>query len=366
MPKYKGTYKKGNSKRGYRWYWYIDYKGKRIYSKGGFDTAEEASGDRTLKKNQLASGTFVQAHKVTVKKFVIQYLKEYAMSSMRKPSRINVESIARNNIVPHIGDIMLQDLRPFHIEQLKNKLLKEKTQYTAYNVLVTLRKILNKAVKWDFIQVNPVSKIDLPKRPKTEHPILSPKELFDLVENLEGYSKYVVALAGYTALRRSEIFGLMWKDINFKNNTINIERQFHHQETYPVKSDHSKEIIPIWHRLSRMLKEWKLQCNFNIWLFPGKNDKPLAPESWSTRGWPRIREKYNFPSNLRFHDLRHTFASIMIAQGVSVPDVQKLMRHSSYQTTMDIYRHILPNQLEKAIQALECLYVEINVEKESN
>ena len=162
--------------------------------------------------------------------------------------------------------------------------------------------------------------------------------------------KYVVAVASFTAMRRSEIFGLMWQDIDFNKNTLSLRRQFLDGEISPLKTEASKATIPIWPRLTKMLKEWRLQCKSFKWVFQGKGGKPYSPESWASKRWSRIRKEYNLQEDLRFHDLRHTFASIMFSEGVAVGDVQKLLRHSSYRTTVDIYRHLLPDQLNNALK----------------
>jgi integrase len=102
-------------------------------------------------------------------------------------------------------------------------------------------------------------KVDFPKKTEKEYSISTPKQLFDLVNNLKGRDKYIVAVAGFTAMRRNEIFGLHWQDIDLKNNLINIKRQFYMGEVHTVKTKKSKAEIPIWPRLTKMLKEWKLQ-----------------------------------------------------------------------------------------------------------
>ncbi len=82
----------------------------------------------------------------------------------------------------------------------------------------------------------------------------------------------------------------------------------------------------------------------------------MSAECWGSKEWPRIRKEYSLPSDLRFHDLRHSFATIMFAEGVQAGDVQKLMRHSSIQVTHDIYRHLLPQQLEKNLEVFNNLW----------
>jgi len=155
----------------------------------------------------------------------------------------------------------------------------------------------------------------------------------------------------------------MWKDFDFKNNRIDLQRQFINGEITPLKTQSSRVVMPIWKKLTKRMMEWKLQSRSPVWVFKGRGDKPFAPESWCSDEWIQIRKRFKLPEGLRFHDLRHSFASIMLAQGTSVPDVQKLLRHASYQTTIDIYRHLLPNQLENALESLDRLYIEQTIEQ---
>jgi integrase len=124
----------------------------------------------------------------------------------------------------------------------------------------TLRKILNKAVEWELITRSPL-KTRIPPAPKGKHPILTPDQLFPLVEGLKGRDKYIVALAGFAGLRRGEIAGLQWQDIDFDNNTIHLVRQYTDGRLEDLKTSDSEATVPIWPKLSKMLKEWKLQLD---------------------------------------------------------------------------------------------------------
>ena len=130
-------------------------------------------------------------------------------------------------------------------------------------------------------------------------------------------------------------------------------------EIGPVKTDTSKAVLPICKRLRLTLAEWKLQSGSPIWVFPGKNDKPLYPDTWVAKHFKKILKENNLPP-MRFHDLKHTFVSILISLGIPTADVQKLARHASYQTTIDIYRHLLPNQLEKGLHDLDLMLLSVD------
>ena len=176
---------------------------------------------------------------------------------------------------------------------------------------------------------------------------------------LQGREKYVVALAGFAGLRRGEIFGLQWGDIDFKASTITLRRQNIEGEILQYLKGKKKGVmIPIWGNLAHMLKIWKLQSGSPLWVFLNNQRKPMIGRSWVRRYWTEMKKKYELPDDLRFHDLRHTFASILLAEGAQPGDVQKLMRHASVQTTIDIYRHILPGQLEANFDIFTRLYRE--------
>jgi len=220
----------------------------------------------------------------------------------------------------------------------------------------TLRKILNRAVAWEFIPYSPM-KENLPPAPENEHPVLTLEQVFHIVNNLQGRNKYIVALISFAALRPGEIFGLKWEDFNFIENKIHLRRQYVGGEIAPIKArkGHKGIVLPIWDKLTIMMIEWKQKCKSETWVFKGKGNKPMDPNGWRAHEWREIKKRFDLPDNFRFYDLRHTFASIMLAEGAPLGDVQKLMRHKSYQITADIYRHLLPGQLEKNFKIFDFL-----------
>jgi integrase len=212
-------------------------------------------------------------------------------------------------------------------------------------------------VEWDYLPFNPVPKklIKVPER--RDHHILSLKQIDHLVDNLSGQDRAIIAVAAYTGLRRSEVFGLQWQDVNFTHNTLSIERQYVYSEVVPLKTKKSKGTIPMLHRLPRILKEWKNESKSFLWVFSGKvKGRPLAHESWIGKHWKRIKHDFNLPADFKFHDFRHSLATNLIEAGVPVPFVQLVLRHESYHTTADKYGHYAVDNvrgiLEKAFQKL--------------
>jgi integrase len=266
----------------------------------------------------------------------------------------NNESMLRLYIMPNIGNIKVQELKPFHIQRLQNKLLKDKSLVYVFNIMRLLRQVLNIAVKWEVIPHNPAERIDLPRVGKKEYRILTPEQLMRVLYCIGERERAIIGLAGFAELRRGEIFGLQWEDIDLKRRRIDLRRQYFLGKIMPLKTESSRIRLPICRKLAVILGEWKLLSGTPRWVFPGKTGKPLYPDTWIAKHFRKILKENNV-SPMRFHDLRHTFVSILIGEGVPTADVQKLARHASYQTTMDIYRHLLPDQLEKGLQQLDVM-----------
>ncbi len=290
MPKFKGVAKKRK-----KWYCYINSKSK-LHWFGGYDTAEEAHRARQKLVREYAEFNLIPS-KVTFQEFAVKYLEEYELLNCRKSTAQKTEGILRLHILPEIGDMRLRDIRPYQLVELKNKVMREKTPAVANNTMRILRKVLNKAVEWEYLQYSPL-KTKMPPAPDTEHSVLTPEELFTLVESLERRDKYIVALAGYVGLRRGEIFGLQWKDFDFNRHTLSLQRQHVNGEITYLKTDESKCVLPIWPKLSKIMKEWKLQSQSFKWVFLGRQGQPMSAECWGSKEWPRIRKAFSLPSDL--------------------------------------------------------------------
>lgn len=357
---------KGVQKKGHLYYGYLYYR-NRVYWSRGFATAEEASRWRAKTKNDLLNNTYVEKKKTTVGEFIQQYLKEYAKPNLRAGTVKNNESILRLYILPNLGNVKIQELKPLHIQRLQNKLLKTRSPIYVFNIMRLLRQVLNIAVKWEVIPHNPSLKIDLPRVGKKEYRILSPGQLMSILNRIGKRDRAIIGLAAFAGLRRGEIFGLQWQDIDLKQKKVDLQRQYFLGKIMPLKTESSKIQLPICRKLAIILGEWKLLSGSQKWVFSGKNNKPLYPDTWIAKHFRKILKENNVPP-MRFHDLRHTFVSILIGEGIPTADVQKLARHASYETTIDIYRHLLPDQLEKGLNRLDVLLqsIEENIEKELN
>ena len=354
MPKFPGIVKKYN-----RWYYWVYHGGRTTWSRG-FHTAGDASRAREAKVHEIHRQRATPADTLTVKDFVLKYLNDYALPNLRRATIVQLESIARLYIIPHLGDVKLGELTKQHFITLRATLHRDRTPSVAYQTLRITRKNLNVAVEWDYLAYNPVPrKIDkVPER--KHHPTLPMAQIDVLINGLSGMDRAVVALATYTGLRRGELFALKWSDINFELNTIQVERQYTSGEITSLKTPASRATIPMLSRLPALMQEWRDESGPKVWVFPGKTPAlPFRSESWAGDQWLSIRQRFHLPEGFRFHDLRHSLATNLIEAGVPVPFVQLLLRHRNYQTTANTYGH---HTIENVRETLEKSFKKISFE----
>jgi integrase len=219
----------------------------------------------------------------------------------------------------------------------------------------------------------------VPSCPKGDYPVITPEQLFHIVDSLEGKDRYIVASAGYAGLRRSEVAGLQKKDF-FKKEMLtsdgyktyyflNLQRQVVDGEIIKnindgevLKSESSQAIHPLWsHYYKMMTEEWIPRSGSSKWVFVGKvGNKPISIGSWVNKRWPVVKERFDLPKKMRYHDLRATYSSILLAEGATPADVSDLMRHSTVEMTLKHYRHTFPGQLEKNFEIFSKLYFDLN------
>ena len=208
------------------------------------------------------------------------------------------------------------------------------------------------AVDYGYIKCSPAEKIPRPKTTRREMKYLSPEEAHTLIEKSGGW-KPIIMLAVLTGMRRGEIFGLRWEDIT--PEYIHVRRTKYRGKVYPPKSKHAVRRIPIGDELYHILNSVE------------KGDEYLFnvdPDNWYKREFPKILEAAKM-KKMRFHDLRHTFAALMISQGENPKFLQRILGHESFKTTMDTYGHLFPDEHKKAGKRLETRVLTSNLLQEN-
>lgn len=216
------------------------------------------------------------------------------------------------------------------------------------------RLALKEAVKSHLITTNPCDDVILPKMARREISFYSASQLNDLFNAIKNEPLYpLIYFTAIYGLRRSEVLGLKWDSVNFENNTITIKHtvvRFNDVfEKDSTKTSSSYRSYPLTEEVKNILTMLKEAEKKNITLF-GKeyikngyifkwdNGKPYAPD-YITSKFSKILKKYGFP-HIRFHDLRHSCASLLVSQGFSLKDVQEWLGHSDFSITANLYAHL--------------------------
>lgn len=270
--------------------------------------------------------------------------------------------------------IKLKSITPKHIYDILNSLSfgeqatsGERTKQAVYKMLNTM---LNKAVKWGYLDKNPCSRIDAPKYETSEKTIYDDCDLKEMLIKLPTQElKYQVAtlFAVLCGMRREEIVGLKWSDIDFKNNTINIRRAATEKRGLgtiegKTKTKKSKRELSLPNELKFLLKRMKKEqsetklklANKWIdedWVFTQWNGKIMNLNTLST-WWANFVSTKKL-KKIRFHDLRHTAASYLIRSGIDIVTVSNIMGHAKTSTTTNIYGHVIKDAKENAMKTLE-------------
>ena len=323
-------------------------------------------------KNQIDKGLTFQGAGTTLEEFLSEWLGTVS-SSGSKGTHFTYSWIVQKRIIPYIGNVNLMDLRPDRIQRFYIHLQKEGLSNHAVAVAhKTLRVAMNHAVKLGLIGRNPCSGTIPPKPEQTEMKFYDDRQVKSLLKTAKEigdrfYPLYFLAI--HTGMRLSEIMGLKWEDVNWDLCTIQVKRQVMHLKggsyTFAeVKSRSGIRTIILGKQALELLKAHKMEQQ-NLISSAGENWKNLDLVFPSNIGTPvtgsnirRAMRKLLRASGLpkiRFHDLRHTAASLMLNHGIPVLIVSKRLGHSKPSITIDVYGHLIPSQQEEAAKLMDKL-----------
>ncbi len=273
---------------------------------------------------------------IKIKDFVSIYLEKYLYKKpkLQKTTVIEIERNIRNCIIPAIGDKKLRELTPEDMQDLQNILLSKYHPSSARLILAQFKRMLKRAAIWHYIEYNPAVGLDTIDVIIEKPQVLTNDQIAFLIYNdkISLRTRSIIALAYLTGMRQSEIFGLMWNKIDFKEKMIQVDLQYCKGKLKTPKKN-SARIVPILPELDPILKEWKLQCKSMKWVFPGLNNKPLTGSTWVLRHLKPLLKELNFPV-VRFHSFRHAFDALLHDLGIPTRDIMQIMGHKTVDMSM--------------------------------
>ena len=343
--------------------------GKAIYKNVLGKTQAEVK-EKLKKAIEEAKGLDVaKAESYTVGQWMDVWYEYYAKIKVRPSSHKTYEGYIKNHIKPSIGNIPLTKLTTLDLQRLYQKLLTEgrvdrleaKNQpkglssKTVRNINQVISSAMQFAIQQHLISHDPTDGCALPKTEHREMQTLSADQLtaFLLEAKHSGvFEMYYIELA--TGLRRGELLGLKWEDIDFSTQTLRVRRQVGRingeVREAPLKTKNAYRTISLGTDAVGILKQQREKQPSSAYVFPGPTGGPIAPDS-VLHMLHRVLDRAGLPE-IRFHDLRHTFATLALQNGVDVKTVSGMLGHFSAGFTLDTYAHVTTAAQKKAAETM--------------
>ena len=345
-------------------------KRKVFYGKT-YKEAQEKLQQALYEKKQ---GILATGPQQTLEQFLDHWIEHVQKPTVELRTYVTQRAILYNHIIPVLGKVRMQQVTPEKIEMLYALLQQEKNLKgsTVKSINNALHKAFDHAVRRNILSRNPCDLATKPRIEKFEIQPLNEEQAKRLVEAVRGdlLLEGLITVTVTLGLRRGEVTGLKWEDVDFANKCLYIRRSVGRVGTYGIiekepktKSGLRKIMLPDF--LIAVLKQHQQRQ---------QEQKEKKGAAWKNSGYVFCNSKGNFyhEENLmknykrllkradlpaiRFHDLRHSAATILISMGVNPKVVQELLGHGSIMTTLNTYAHVLPSMQQDAVQKLNNFY----------
>ena len=372
--------------RKYRVRYAVYENGKRIQRNKSFSTARESKEYAAKVEHEIDTGQYSYTKGRTLADVLNEWLEVYCIH-LRPNALADMKTAVQIHIVPHIGNVPLENVTTGMIQRLYNDMMKRVWKPAVYkeinglkvevspaktysaktvrNVHSALKQALDQAVRTNLIAKNPFDYVQLPKKESIDYVIPSPEQLSALLKELTGHPTYYpILICAMLGCRRGEALGLQWQDIDFMQNTVSLKRAYiynsltHRNEIGELKTKNSRRILPLPEMLKTELQKLKKRneeiCKAIGIEIPYLNITPtgqmLTPNTCSHHFHMAAMEVGL--DGMRLHDLRHTVVTYMLDAGENLKTVQEFVGHADPGFMLRQYAHVLEQSKKRASDAL--------------
>lgn len=345
-------------------------KRKVFYGK----TRKEVQEKMKVALREQQQGTLLTTSRQTVEQFLTDWLEQTHKRSVRPRTYERYKEAIHLHIIPMLGHHQLQKLTAQQVQAFYAKKQDEGlAPATVIYYHSVLHNALKTAVKWGLVSRNVCDLVSPPRKERYEIQPLTVEQVQQLIKALRGHKwEALFTLALATGLRRGEVLGLKWQDINFATETLQVrriltrvptdtpEREHVYIEAEPKTRKSSRNVIVApfalealkQHRIHQ--RETKLKAGAawqeHDYVFCTLLGRYLNPNH-VVEEFKKVLKQAGLP-NIRFHDLRHSAATLLLSLGIHPKVVQELLGHTQISMTMDIYSHVLPGMQQEAMSKL--------------
>lgn len=325
--------------------WRLEYQldGEKYSKNVTANSPREANKLLTLFVAEIENGTFEKKNTIRFTDFAQTWLDEYARPNLKQNTVDIYKDMLNSKILPNLGNMYISKINKQTLTSFYNSLKEDYNLSTKtiknYNGLIS--SILQLAVDWEYLKINPCFRLKLPKNEKNidVKKFLTQKELSIFLHYLDKEEDYefktIIYLLTYTGLRKSEALGLTWNDIQFDENCIYIRQSKVTTASGELVSDtkttSSQRTVQVPEKIMEMLKKLNRSTDF---VFNFKS-RTLGKK------FQKFIHRYNCIPNITLHKLRHTHATLLIKKKMDINSVSARLGHSDVSTTLRIYDHLL-------------------------
>jgi len=312
-----------------------------------------------------------QEHK-TFNELVDAYTKAHIQVNVRATTCRDYENRIKRHLLPYFINVKIRLITPQMIEAFRAKLVNQNVgRRTINKCLILMGSMFRYSIKHKWMTYNPAAEVkklkeDIShKEDLLEDNVLKPDEirlLLSVFDSSDERWRMIIMTAILSGLRQGELLGLQWGDIDWNTKQVYVRRTLTEGRFYDPKTKYSRRKVDIPDILVSELKRWKLRCpkgELDL-VFSNGAGNPENNGNLLRRGfYPALRRAKL--RHVRFHDLRHTYASLLIANGEHPKYIQSQLGHSSIQVTMDVYGHLMKATNNLAAEKLATLALGSNM-----
>jgi integrase len=341
-------------------------KRRHIYGR----TRQEVAAKLAKAMTDRDGGIELDPSSVSVNEYLQRWLNDSVRGSVRPITFESYERLVRVHLVPALGRVKLKALSPAHLQGLyRDRLDSGLSPCTVQHLHAVIHRALKQALRWGLVPRNVSEAADPPKAQRKEICPLTLEQVRTLLKTAQGDRlETLYALAITTGLRQSELFGLRWEDVDLAAGRLSVRQTLTTpkggRRLGPPKRSKSRRSVKLTtgavkalkaHRESQLEEREKLA---ELWqdhdfVFATQVGTPLNRHNFFRRCFKPLLEEAGLPRSVRFHDLRHTCATLLLSKNVNPKIVQELLGHANISQTMDTYSHMLPDMQERAASAMD-------------
>jgi integrase len=312
---------------------------------------------------QVNVESVANATPVTVDQIIAHYKGTELADTNRKTVRTKqvYEHHLDTVISPRWGSHRLKDVKPIAVENWLNEM--QVAPGTRYKTKGIMSVLFQHAMRYEWAASNPIRLVRQSALPLQEEIVLEPVEIAALLAELRDPFRTLILLASVTGLRRGELFGLKWEDVDFNEAEIRVVRSIVDQVVGPPKTLASRRPVPMSSELASSLENWRKQTSFSgfkDWVFASPlavGEKPYWPDAVLKRHILPAAKRAGISKRIGWHSFRRTLATLLQSSGASVKTTQELMRHSSPVMTLGTYAKAVTADKRLAQNAIAALFV---------